>query len=640
MCRKIILLTALLLTLGMIGSHAQAQDSYIIVHALNPEGIEIGTIEPVGQFCAELFDGTDLFIGSSAYNAETHNVPIPIAPGTHTIRARFNGMTLEQGVNLEPGRTQILTFVFDRTEVSNVDLFTMPETTNSASGVKNDIYSYAYFWGDCMSSSPFYIHNITAFGSYSPSSKTGSMTVQGKWWCDPISVNVEGMASSTVTGEPSESRVASVQLRVDIVRHTPLQINIPYPVLFYTWYVQNNSAKVSEVWALLLSQNLWKGDLVEHLQTGYYVNGISAAIKWDTMGILPSQGPALIKEVTLPELEFAHEGTVEGSVSYTLTGETLKFSSVPYDLLGTGIHCGGGEEPPPENKPPVASFKSLNVMNLGHPEYEETSEGYHMVGGVIRFDASESYDPDPGGTIQSYHWDFAGGQFQRLPSPDQKPDIVFKEAKVYTITLVVVDNEGCESEPYVETLDLNLQEGDLIFIRTAGWTWPFDLVDNFYTHVGMYIGNQQMIESIVSSNDRSPTAGVVVTPLSGWAYPHETCAILVRLRITDSTTIPLAINFALKKSMQGQQYDTNISQKSLHQPNYYCSELLWAAYYTASHGDINLGERPVNGPLGKITPVWPDHIMNTIDDYGYVIAHHREFCPVYPPDYKPPHWYW
>lgn len=290
-----------------------------------------------------------------------------------------------------------------------------------------------------------------------------------------------------------------------------------------------------------------------------------------------------------------------------------------------------------EYEPPVASFKSLNVINLGDPEYEQTSEGYHMVGGVIRFDASKSYDPDPGGTIQSYQWDFAGGEFQRLPSPDEKPDVVFKEAKVYKITLVVVNDAGLPSEPYTENFDLTLQEGDLIFIRTAGETWPFDLVDNFYTHVGMYIGNQQMIESIVSSNDRSPTAGVVVTPLSGWAYPHETCAILVRLRVADSTIVPLAIHFALRKT--GQEYDKKIFQKSLNKPDYYCSELLWAAYYRASKRDINLGKTQVKGPL-KRQPVWPDHIMNTIDDYGDVIAHHREFCPVYPPDYKPPHWNW
>jgi len=73
-------------------------------------------------------------------------------------------------------------------------------------------------------------------------------------------------------------------------------------------------------------------------------------------------------------------GTYEG-ISHTISGtiSNLKMSSVPYDVLGTGIHC-GGVEPPPENQPPVASFKSLNVVELGNSD-EKTFEGGHMVGG-------------------------------------------------------------------------------------------------------------------------------------------------------------------------------------------------------------------------------------------------------------------
>jgi PKD repeat protein len=280
------------------------------------------------------------------------------------------------------------------------------------------------------------------------------------------------------------------------------------------------------------------------------------------------------------------------------------------------------------SKPPIASLKSLNVINLGDPENEETSEGYHMVGGVIRFDASDSNDPD-GGEIQNYYWDFDGGDFQRLNSPDQKPDIVFKEAKVYKITLVVVDDEGTPSEPYTETLDLTLQEGDLIFLRSAGWSVAFDLIDNFYTHVGMYIGNQQMIESIAFTNPRSPKRrGVVITPISGWSYPSETYATLMRVRTANSETIKDAIVFARRRYDDREQYDLRLWQKSLLQRNYYCSELIWAAYFVASDGDINLGLKQTGDLWDWFIPVSPDDIvLHDNVNFGELIGFHWENIP-------------
>jgi len=110
MCKKFILLMSLILMSGLAA--AQAQESYIIVHALNPEGVEINSI--IGQY-VEIFDGED-FIGYTPCNSETHNVPIPIAPGTHTIKAKFNGMELSQNINLQEGETKVITFAFERTE--------------------------------------------------------------------------------------------------------------------------------------------------------------------------------------------------------------------------------------------------------------------------------------------------------------------------------------------------------------------------------------------------------------------------------------------------------------------------------------------------------------------------------------------
>jgi len=250
------------------------------------------------------------------------------------------------------------------------------------------------------------------------------------------------------------------------------------------------------------------------------------------------------------------------------------------------------------------------------------SKGGIWWGGVIRFDPTDSDDPD--GTIQSYEWDFNGGE--QIASKDpQKPDVVFREAKVYSITLVVMDDKGLRSQNYTETLDLSLQDGDLIFIRTAGYTTPFDIVGHFYTHVGMYIGGQWMMESILVADDRSyGTWGVTETPLSGWSYPSETYATLCRVKTADGDIIRKAVDFVRKKSGQG--YDVNLWQKSVHKPNYYCSELIWAAYYYASKGKINLGNKWTGGLWDKTIGVWPDDIRNDYEN-TQAVGYHQEHRP-------------
>jgi uncharacterized protein YycO len=269
------------------------------------------------------------------------------------------------------------------------------------------------------------------------------------------------------------------------------------------------------------------------------------------------------------------------------------------------------------NQPPVASFKSLNVIERGYSD-EETFDGGHMVGGVIRFDPTASYDPD--GEITEYEWDFDNGTKFSTGSPNVY-DITFGEARVYNVKLTVTDNNG-STNTFEETLDLTLKDGDLIFIRTAWWDIPFNLVGNEYTHVGMYIGGQWMIESILSGNSRSGgLAGVVVTPLSGWSYPGETYATLVRVKTADDKIRQEAVAFALSKSIKGQGYDWKVWQKSVNQPDYYCSELIWAAYYKASKGKIDLGN------TGKKGAVWPDDIMNDTAN-TQIVGYHWEHNPL------------
>lgn len=263
------------------------------------------------------------------------------------------------------------------------------------------------------------------------------------------------------------------------------------------------------------------------------------------------------------------------------------------------------------NQPPIASFKSLNVHELGQAD-EETLDGGHMVGGVIRFDPTSSYDPD--GDIIKYEWDFDNGVKFSTNEPNIY-DITFKEARIYNVVLIVTDNDG-STNTFTETIDLSLKVGDLIFIRTAWWDIPFNIANNEYTHVGMYIGDQLMVETILSENSRSNgQSGVVVTPISEWSYPTETYATLVRVETADDKIRQEAKEFALSKL--GQEYDLKVLKKSVNSPNYYCSELIWAAYSKASKGKIDLGNK------GKKGGVWPDDIITDIVNIKTIGYHHE-----------------
>jgi hypothetical protein len=111
----IVLLSLLLILVPTATGQAQDGYAYIIVHAHNPEGVEIASIHGMNPLCVQIYDGDNL-IGYGAYNEATNNKEIAVSAGTHTIKARFNGITEEQSSTLDPGETKVLTFTFKRTE--------------------------------------------------------------------------------------------------------------------------------------------------------------------------------------------------------------------------------------------------------------------------------------------------------------------------------------------------------------------------------------------------------------------------------------------------------------------------------------------------------------------------------------------
>lgn len=108
--------------------HAQSQTSYIIVHALNPESIEIGSIVSTFPEGCER-NSVDIYCDNTliGYGAEDltsnedktnnyYNKPFPVSSGWHEIKVKFNGVVLTQTADLNAGETKVLVFEFERTE--------------------------------------------------------------------------------------------------------------------------------------------------------------------------------------------------------------------------------------------------------------------------------------------------------------------------------------------------------------------------------------------------------------------------------------------------------------------------------------------------------------------------------------------
>ena len=152
----------------------------------------------------------------------------------------------------------------------------------------------------------------------------------------------------------------------------------------------------------------------------------------------------------------------------------------------------GEPMPPIENKKPVADI-SAGEPYLG------------LVGEDITFDGSLSYDPDPGGYIVSWHWDFDDGT-------DEEGEIVthnFSSERTYEVTLTVTDDQGATDE---ETFDVvisilnNPPEGLIVSGPIIGKQYK----DYEYIATATDIDDNDMLRYIFEWGDGTTTTSDVV----------------------------------------------------------------------------------------------------------------------------------
>jgi PKD repeat protein len=189
-----------------------------------------------------------------------------------------------------------------------------------------------------------------------------------------------------------------------------------------------------------------------------------------------------------------------------------------------------------------------------------------MAGGNITFTLSGTY---PSGTL--FNWTFGDGISRNsgLPTIEHR----FDKTGIYLVSVVAYSGISAS-----KTVDLTMQKGDILV--HAGEGIISALIPGEWSHAGMYIGNDTILESTEK--------GVHISNISIWSFPQDTCVGVFRLLNITNQTRDNIVHWALGKKQLPYDlwsillYTKQIDCQSLMgEPlcnRYYCSELVWAAY--------------------------------------------------------------
>jgi|GEM_PF-6413175 len=164
------------------------------------------------------------------------------------------------------------------------------------------------------------------------------------------------------------------------------------------------------------------------------------------------------------------------------------------------------------------------------------------------------------------------------------------------------------------------------FIKENGWVenipkWRKNILagdilyDPFASgvgHVGLYVGNGQIIEALgVPPWEKGYPGKVEENPIIDWDYPQRDTAYLLRVKkpagLSDAEwkkKINNAIDFVNFQYKAEKPYDWswNKKQYDINSPSWYCSELVWAAYFNQG---VDLEANSSNVPVLIPTPGLP-----------------------------------
>jgi PKD repeat protein len=598
-----------LANLGRNQVSAQEGVSYIIVHALNPEGVEIASIEGMNPYNVEIYDG-DTLIGYGAHDEETYNKPIAISPGAHTIKAKFNGMELQQNIDLAEGETKVLTFAFSRVEY---DLETL---------IRNNLYPYPVYKLWCVylpisfpfydSFNEWYVQSLHIYeqlpqesgleGAFFETIGGEEPTYPPNWnWASPfrvawVSPPEQYYYQNKVLDTNHMNTVNYVYFRCSSPRNFIIKMaSVPYDLLGTGVRCEEVQPPVAAFTHSLENPEVGE-EITFDASSSYDPDGEIVSYDWDFDA---SDGIQVDAEGEIVTYAYSEAG--EYSVKLIVTDNDGLTDSTSKVVEVSSI-------------PPIASFKLLMER-----EFELLDLEFPMVGGKIIFDARDSYDPH--GEIVNYEWDFGDGTVINTPFPDWDPDRddviyhVYQSPGKYTVMLTVTDDEG-ETDSDDTILDLTLEAGDLLLCRSENSWVPGEE----WTHVGMYVGDDEVVEAVAEAEYGER---VIVSPLSSWSWPSKTYVRALSVATADPQIRGKAVQFA--KSKVGQPYDKwslVFLTKQADGNRWYCSELVWAAYLNESNRQIDLDNFICAICGNAVSPYEIDLDSNT-----HIIGEHKEIKP-------------
>lgn len=313
------------------------EDAYVFVHCHNPEGKEIASIQGVDIKSVSIYDG-DTRIG---YGAQCHYTPLPIPTGTRTIKAKFNGMTKEQVITIKPKETKVIIFTFNR--VSRHDEI---KAALDAQGTET-FEVWGPYEGDCGRAPWKCINNAgwhnfaTVWGGvsdYNPGvwrATVNTSLSSSQFHMDINFIAFEGLAAQCMVQLTNWDFGCEVENL------------IPATTDFNSWFVQGfwggpDSSRLSII--LLkehkLDRNAIKVKLPDYSSTSqYFIGTILANKTYNSVGGRCYQWPwwhtifgnvIAIASTYYAETYYYHPMTLD------LIFNDWKFSSVPYDLTGSG----------------------------------------------------------------------------------------------------------------------------------------------------------------------------------------------------------------------------------------------------------------------------------------------------------------
>jgi hypothetical protein len=127
--------------------------------------------------------------------------------------------------------------------------------------------------------------------------------------------------------------------------------------------------------------------------------------------------------------------------------------------------------------------------------------------------------------------------------------------------------------------EIEIKPGDILYDKDACYS---DLLGIFTIgHVGMYVGEFETEGTVYSEQTiESRRKGVNHFDISTWDYPNRDNVYLLRVDTTQQIR-DRTVDFVINQMKARKPYDWHWWQKSAdpNSPSWYCSELVWAAYY-------------------------------------------------------------